>query len=363
MSLRSLLTFLILIAFCRVAEAQHSIEFNSISGFKVFSPGNYALSGMSHGGELAFNFSQTHKSDEWVRRLHITDISLVGGFHNMRSVQIADSVASKGFLQSVFTVSGRLNHKLYEIGRFSMSLTAGLGLAYSTSSYFTDENPIVGSKLNFSPQGGLKLAAAVTPDLSLAAAANIFHYSNAAIRVPNKGVNSFQASVGISYKLPFRDGGKLIESDLPKDSVRRFFEFAIDAGRRGAWKSTGGNWKSGLSVHYHYPLNNVVNLKAGTDLVYYYTTFDGSEHRYQYLATSYDPIRAGISLGSDIWLGKLVVGANFGYYLKYNSFHPVKTYRTGTLKYYLTRGIGVQSKLYFHRAQADYMGFGVVFRR
>ena len=360
MSLRKLF-FLVVIFFASTAKGQNSLEFNTLSGFKVFSPGNYSLSGMSYGGEVAYNISQQNKEQEWVKRLNISEISLVGGYHNMGAVRITDSLASKGFLQNVFTASGRLNSKLFELQRLSLSITAGIGLAYSSSSYFTDQNPIVGSRLNFSPQAGLKLKAAVTNSLSLASSINIFHYSNAGIKVPNNGVNSFQASLGLTYQLPYEPTAEQqAEKSEPSSG---FFELALDGGRRGAWKSKAGNWKSGLALQYHYPVNPVISLKAGTDLVYYYTTFDGTNERYQYFATSYDRTRVGLSGGADVWLGNFVVGGNYGYYIKYDSFHPIKTYWTSNLKYYLNKSFGVQTKIYFHKAQADYIGFGIVVRK
>lgn len=360
MSLKKLF-FLVGILIASSARGQYSVELNSISGFKIFSPGNYNLSGMSFGGEVAFNISQENSDKEWVRRLRISEVSVVGGYHNMGAVRITDSLASNGFLQNVFTTSGRLNSKLFELKRISLSLTAGIGLAFSSSSYFTDQNPIVGSRLNFSPQAGLKLKTAVTNSLSLASSLNIFHYSNAGIKVPNNGVNSFQASLGLSYQLPY--GIKTEQQTVKPASSDGFFELMLDVGRRGAWKSKAGNWKSGLALQYHYAVNPVISLKAGTDFVYYYTTFDGTNERYQYFATSYDPLRVGLSGGADVWLGNFVVGGNYGYYIKYDSFHSIKTYWTSGLKYYLHKNFGIQTKIYFHQAQADYIGFGVVVRK
>lgn len=344
----------------QLAMGQHSLEFNSISGFKVFSPGNYSLSGMSIGGEVAYNFSQHGRNDEWIKRLKVSQISLVAGFHDMQPVHITDSIGSKGFLQKVFTLSGRLNHKLLELNPFSVSITTGIGLAYSTSSYFTDNNPIVGSRLNFTPQAGFKFKADVSPLLTLGAAISIFHYSNAAIRVPNNGVNSFQASLGLAYQLPVT-----VPEPVPakRNTYQHFFELALDAGRRGAWRSKAGNWKSGFSVSYNYWLNSVLSLKAAADIVYYHTSFDGSSERYQYLATSLDPWRLGLGAGTNIALGQLAVGANYGYYVHYNSYHPINAYWTAGFKYYLTQRFGLQTKVYFHQTQADYVGFGVVVRK
>jgi hypothetical protein len=342
------------------AVGQNSLEVSSISGFKVFSQGKYSLSGMSYGGELAYNLSQQGRNDQWISRLNISDISIVAGIHNMQSVQISDSLASKGFLRNVFTASGRLTHKLFQKDRLSFSLIAGVGLAYSTSSYFKDNNPIVGSLINFTPQAGLKVKVELTPSFVLGSALNIFHYSNAGLRVPNSGVNSFQASLGLAYKLPVLVEESPAES---RDTVLHFFEVGFNTGRRGAWKSRAGNWKSGLSLHYNYSLNPVISLRVGSDAVYYHTTFDGTNERYQYLATSLDPWRVGVTAGTEVALGKLAVGFDLGYYLKYKSFHPVNTYWTAGFKYYLTDVFGLQTKAYFHQAQADFIGFGIVLRR
>ena len=340
-------------------EAQNSLEFTSISGVKVTSPGKYLLGGKTYGFEVAYNMSQTKRFDEWIKRLSVRDIAIVGGYRNMNNVYIKDSIDSKGFLGSVYTLSARLNVKLLSFKKTEILLTGSTGLVYSGSSYFTDGNPIIGTRLNFLPQGGIKIRTPLSGSTALVAGAETFHYSNIGFQVPNSGVDAIQVTLGITKDL--KNAEK--ETTLRKvDKVRGFVDIGTDIGRRGSNKSHKGSWKSGLYAGYNYKLNQAFSVKAGMDAVYYYTAYDNTNDTFQYLATSYDPWRLGVSLGGDLWLGKLIIMGNVGYYLKFNSVYPVKIYEVAGFKYYVNSSLGVQAKMYFNSAQADYFGAGLVFR-
>lgn len=341
--------------------AQHSIEFAALSGAKVFTDGTLSLSGKSYGFEAAYNMFQKRRSAEWIKRLHVRDIAVTGGYYNMRDVYLADSPDSKGFLGSVCTLSGRLNISLISLKKTEMLFAAGVGVAYSSSSFFADGNPIVGSHINFSPYSGIKIRRHLLEATSLVGGVDFLHYSNIGLQVPNKGVNTLHLSLGVIQDL--KNTKEETSSEQP-DHVKSFIDIGADIGRRGSFQSHGGNWKSGLSLAYNHKLNPVISIKAGVDAVYYYTVFDNDPtgDTFQYLATSYDPWRVGISAGGDLWLGRLAVMGSYGYFLKYNSYYPVKYYSVGGLKYYISSSLGIQTKIYFHRAQADYLGVGMVLR-
>lgn len=339
--------------------AQNALEFTSISGVKVSSPGNYSLGGKSYGVEVAYNMSQTKRFDEWIKRLNVRDIVIVGGYRNMNNVYVKDSTDSKGFLGSIYTLSARLNVKLISFKKTEILLIGSTGLVYSSSSYFTDGNPIIGSRLNFLPQGGIKIRTPLSGSTSLVAGAETFHYSNIGFQVPNSGVNAIQVSLGIIKDLK----NAVKETPIRNvDKVRGFIDIEADIGRRGSNKSYTGSWKSGLYAGYNYKLNQAVSVKAGMDAVYYYTAYDNTNETFQHLATSYDPWRLGVSLGGDLWLGRFIIMGNVGYYLKFNSVYPVKIYEVAGFKYYANSWLGVQLKMYFNKAQADYFGAGLVFR-
>lgn len=341
--------------------AQHSLEVSPVAGLKVFSPGMFRLTGAGAGFDLAFNLSLEDRNAEWIRRLRVDDISFVAGYLDMRHVTISDSSASRGFLKQTYTLAAKMNNTLLEGRRLSLALSTGLGLTGSATSFFTDNNPLVGSRLNFFLLTGLRAKGRVSQTVSLVSSVNLAHYSNASIRVPNNGVNVIQGSLGVTYDFPAHDKKERKPTEL--DSLDQFFELAADIGRRGGWRSTFGNWKSGFSLTYNRKLNPVVSLKGGIDAVYYFSPFDGTGETYQSYATSLTRWRSGIGAGVDIWMGKLAAGASYGYYLNYKSYHDVDAYWNAGMKYYLTRNLGLQFKGYFHRLHCDYLGGGIVVRR
>ncbi|HEY0897520.1 MAG TPA: acyloxyacyl hydrolase, partial [Sphingobacteriaceae bacterium] len=289
------------------------------------------------------------------------DISIVAGYQDMSQISIRDSADSRGFLKQTYTLAAKMNNTLFERNRLSLALSTGLGVTASHTSYFTDHNPLVGSRLNFFLSTGLRAKGRVSETVSLVSSVNLGHYSNASIRVPNNGVNVIQGSLGVIYNLPAQERKE--RKPAKSDSADRFFELAADIGRRGAWRSTAGNWKSGFSLTYNQKLNPVVSLKGGVDAVYYFSPFDGTGETYQSYATSLTRWRSGIGAGFDVWMGRLTTGAAYGYYVQYKSYHDVRAYWNAGMKYYITPGLGVQYKAYFHRLHCDYIGVGVVVRR
>ena len=341
--------------------SQNSLEFSLLSGLSVFSPGHTSLTGKSYGTELRYNVSMANNTSDWVKRLRVDAVGITGGYRNMGNVLIRDSMESKGFLGHVYTLSAGINIFLLKSAKTKLLFTSDGGITYSSSSYFIDNNPIVSSRLNFSPKAGLKFQTLLSGSTSIIASSNIFHYSNIALQVPNNGVNSFEVSLGVLKEFKARP----LKSDKLKtvdDNLKSFFEAGIDIGRRGSYKSYLGNWKSGFYLGYNYKLNPTFSAKLGADAVYYFTTFDGTAKSNQYFATSFEPWRYGISVGSDIWFGKVALMTNYGYYLKFNGTYDVRTYWNAGFKYYLIPSFAVQLRGYVHKAQADYLGFGVMHR-
>ena len=241
-----------------------------LSGLNVFSPGHVLITGKSYGAEIGYNLSMAGKNADWVKRLRVDALGVTAGYRNMGSVLIRDSVESKGFLGDVYTLSVRMNISLLRSEQTKLLLTSDAGVTYSSSSYFIDGNPIVSSRINFSPKLGLKFQTLLSGSTSIVASSNIFHYSNIAVRVPNNGVNSFEVSLGLVQA--FKE--KTHKSEKPKaggDNLKSFFEAGVDIGRRGTYKTYSGNWKSGFYLGYNHKLNPTISMKLGADAVYYYT--------------------------------------------------------------------------------------------
>jgi hypothetical protein len=388
------LIFLGLILSARFAHAQdgkNSIEVSPFIGLKMFTADS-ALKGSSWGIEGVYHINMRDNQADWVRLLNVRSVDVAFSYRNYQSVYLAGQPhSSDGFLGDYYGAIARIGILLANVGKTELLLTPGFGFGYASQSYYTNNNPLVGSHINFTAQVGLQLSTPITQSTRLVGGVDLYHYSNAAVKLPNYGVNSINASIGIDQD---------IDSPAPKTSKAPYqnykkstFEFGINIGRRGLVQDGGGFdqhpeykdyqktatsklYQSGIYVGYNYRLNPVLSLRAGVDAVYYYTTLDtvaGINHfyaTYQELGSSYDRWRVGTSLGAELWLGRFSIPVNFGYYLHYHYFVPTygstysppDTYWTFGARYYLTRSLAIEAKQYLHRTQADFAGFGIVLR-
>ena len=242
-----------------------------------------------------------------------------------------------------------------------MIFTPGLGIVYSTESYFENKNPLVGSHLNIALQAGAKVFFAITPSTGIQAGIDLFHYSNGGVRVPNNGINSLNISLGIVQNIN-KTSVKIAEQPFQND-YKNSFEFGGIAGMRGAFQSKNELYRATIYAGYAYRLNPVLSLKGGLDAGYYFTVYNPKNNlaTFEGYGTSYDRWSVGASLGADLWLGRLAVMGSYGYYLYFNSYYHNKTYWTPGLKYNVLPWMVIQVKSYIHNHQADFLGVGLLF--
>jgi hypothetical protein len=369
-------------------NAQNSVQLSGFSGIKAFTADS-ALKGNTRGIEAVYNLSMANNKADWVRMLNVQSIDLAFSYRDYGSVYMVRRPSSVGFLGSYYGALARLNFLMATVGKTQLLLNPGFGFGYATQSYYTTNNPLVGSHINFTAQVGLKVQTPITSSLRLLAGVDVYHYSNAAFKLPNYGVNSINASIGLSQD---------IDKPAPQTPAYPFqnykkhsFEFGVDIGRRGLVQDGGGLtgsglayqktatshlYQSGLYAGYNYRLNPVLSLRAGLDAVYYYKTLDtlSDIHHfyatYQELGSSYDRWRVGASLGAELWLGRFSLPVNYGYYIHYHYFVPTygstysppDTYWTFGARYYFTPSFALEAKQYLHRTQADFAGFGVILK-
>jgi len=374
------------------AQDKNSIEISPYIGLQMFSAEQNTLKGNFEGGEIVYHLNMANNPADWVRILHVNDIGLAASFREMRNVYLAKQPGSTGILGDAFGLTTRLDITLAKMGRSELRFIPGFGFAYATQSYYTNNNPLVGSHINFTAQAGIKFLTTVSSSTRLVTGLDIYHYSNAAVKLPNDGVNALNFSVGIDHDLNARGPGQSARMETFKNYKRNSFEFGMNIGRRGLVQTGGGLsgsetidyqknaesklYKSGFYAGYSYRLNPVLGLRLGTDAVYYYKTLDTLQNvqhfyaTYQELASSYDKWRVGVSVGADIWMGRVAFDINYGQYLHFHSYdgtygyqpNPPNWYWTFGGKYFFNKWLGVEVKQYLHRTEADYAGFGFTFR-
>ncbi|EAY29360.1 acyloxyacyl hydrolase [Microscilla marina] len=107
------------------------------------------------------------------------------------------------FLGKAYSLQGVGDFPLKQRKRHDWHLLVGYGVAYLTENYrkFRNrKNTYVGSQFNYSFELMLSYNYYLTPRLQLSAEAGIIHYSNAALQMPNGGINALSLGLGIKYR-------------------------------------------------------------------------------------------------------------------------------------------------------------------
>lgn len=360
------LSFLMLGGGLQAQEEQtgrNSIEFSPQVSLGVFTAQN-KLTGTAYGGELIYHMNTTADPRPWMKMLNLKSLDLVFNYKNMSDIVMVSDPRPDRFGDS-YALIAALNFSLLKVNKTEVFVTPGLGLGYLGETWFTNENVLVGSHLNFSSRIALKVATQIAPSTKLSAGLDILHFSNAGTRVPNNGMNVSSVSLGIvqSLKTKVMTTGDTASWRKPMDYKKHSIDIGLNIGRRGVYRSKEGLYKTGLYAGYNYRLNSVFGLGAGIDAVYYHSVYDPLRNveTYQSKASSFDRWRVGAAIGPDLWMGKLGLMAKYGYYLHYNSLMDIKTYWTAGLKYNVLNWAAIQAKIYIHQTEADFVGFGLMF--
>lgn len=362
--------FFIILLLSLATKAQqnaHTLELNLQKSISSFSANQNNMQGAAYGGELIFHYNVNREPRKWSSDLGIKSIDVIFNYKRMADInRIANP--QKGEFGDSYGLLGGLTFPLLNISKADIAFTPGFGLLYAGESWFSNQNPVVGSKLNFGLKAGLKLNIPVNKKTELSANLDVLHYSNGGTRVPNNGLNV--VSMGLSVVRALNENVEVAKPNFEKETYKKHsFDLGVNVGRRGVYHSRDGLWKTGLYTGYNYRLKSYLSLGTGIDAVYYHTTYDpnNSDATYQSKANSLERWRVGLALGPDLWMGNLAFMAKYGYYIHYNSYYfqggPIKTYWTAGVKYKLNNWLGLQSKIYIHQTEADYVGFGVMFTK
>lgn len=365
-TLGKLCTLPVLFCFSFFAKAQqnaHTLELNLQHSINSFSANQNKLQGNAYGGELTYHYNVNRTTKKWSSDLGIRSIDVTFNYKRMADVtRIANPI--EGEFGDSYALLGGLTFPLFNLSRVDVAFTPAFGILYAGESWFSNENPVIGSKLNFGIKAGLKASVPIDKKMTVAANLDVLHYSNGGTRVPNNGLNV--VSLGLSFARAINDEVETSKTSFDKEMYQKHsFDLGVNIGRRGVYQSRDGLHRTGLYGGYNYRLTSYLALGAGLDAVYYHTTYDPARNleTYQSKASSFDRWRLGAAIGPDLWMGKLAFMAKYGYYLHYNSLLPIKTYWTAGAKYKLNNWLALQSKIYIHQTEADFVGFGLMFTK
>lgn len=264
------------------------------------------------------------------------------------------------------------HYNFYLINR-NLQLRIGQGIAYNTNPYEKEENfrnNAYGSDflsstylmLNYHKENIFK-------GLGFKAGLSVIHYSNANFRAPNTSTNTLAFNTGLVYDL---DGGKIIDY-LPVEERGTVLEpirynFAFRTGLNESDVINSGQYPFYIvSAYADKRLGRKSALQLGGDI--YFSKFLKELIRYQALAfpelevsADDDYKRVGLFVGHELFINKMSVISQLGYYVYYPFDFEGRIYNRIGLKRYFGENLFAAITLKSHGAKAEAVEFGIGIR-
>lgn len=270
------------------------------------------------------------------------------------------------------------NYSLYAHFNFyffkrKLMFRLGQGLAYTTKPYdkvknFT--NNAYGSHLmsttfvmlNYKKENIFK-------GLGLQAGISIIHYSNANVKAPNTSTNTFAFNIGANYVLDTTNLPEYIDSTEDKKFTEKIkYNFVFRAGVNESDVIDSGKYPFYIvSAYVDKRLNRKSAIQLGTD-VFFSEFLKELINYYSVAFPEYDVKgdedwkRIGIFVGHELFVNKLSLITQLGYYVYYPYDFEGRTYnRIGVKRYFGDKVFGVIT-LKSHGAKAEAVEFGIGIR-
>src|SRR5690606_29837326 len=269
---------------------------------------------------------------------------------------IGSPYAIYGFMQSPF---GNLKKKYW-----SFDYRIGLGISGNFKPYDPETNPLIvgiGANNNVCIDVGIGGQYKISPNWRIGLALAYHHFSNGALRLPNKGVNLIPITASVTYQpdghsvLPDRSNiqpypDKILYhinygigwKQLDKDKDERFLKTTLGA---YASKHVSHKWRVGAGVDLFYSDSGNYDEIAGDDS---------------------GKLSAKLSGGPSFYLvhvltRRLVVNGNIGYYIHKRSFNGEINHiflRAGA-RYYVYKDFNAGISIKAHKGKADFIEWTV----
>lgn len=297
------------------------------------------------------------QSDDQYFALYNNPIYGIGFYSSTFHTDIIGSpYALYGFVQTPF---GNLQNK-----RWGFDYRIGLGISGNFEPFDEENNPlnlVIGTKNNVYIDLGIRSQYKINPNWQLGMGLAFHHFSNGALRLPNKGVNLIPVTASITYqpngesmlpdkrnikpynkKILYHINSGVGWKQLEREIERRFFKAAIGA---YASKHVSHKWQMG----------------GGFDLFY-----SSSGNNDEIAGENSGKLSSKISGGPSFYLAHvlnrdLVLNGNVGYYLhrqRYNGEIKRIFLRAGA-RYYVYKDFNAGISIKAHKGKADFIEWTV----
>ena len=293
-------------------------------------------------------------------------------------------------LGNIYLLYGRMERPLIRKGCWQINYMLDAGLSFATAPHnrFTNpDNPFIGFRLMVYVGFGVGVNYKVTSRFEVGLSANLRHYSNGRLGMPNSGINLFGAALSARYYL---DPQPELFSKMPKWEFQKEWLFHLSAGVGG--QASLQEWT--LDSHAdakdrraHYRLRPKFSFSA--DAMYRYTPKYATGIGIDLFHTGhigllrqwdrqlypdrnpdnlkYSRLAVGVAVNQEIYYRNLALNASVGYYVfrRVGIHDKERFYQRAGFRYYFPKlnnafvGIAIKA----HRfTQAEYLELSIGIR-
>jgi len=277
-------------------------------------------------------------------------------------------------LGKLYSIYGHYNfYLLNRTSKNQLILRAGIGLAYNTNPYHPEtnnKNTAFGTAINSSSYFKLYYQRDyLLGNLGVTSGLTFIHASNSNVKSPNSGVNVWAATVGLNYNLTPKEPSLTF---IPTTDIAKITEpIKINLAIRGGVNESpiiGSGVKPFFvaSAYIDKRISRKSAFQFGSDLYIspmlkdYYEIQQTIPHSDLEETDSFS--RVGLFVGYELFINKLSIEAQLGYYVKYPYEFNGRVYETLGLKRYFKEKWFATIRLKAHAADAETVEFGIGIR-
>ncbi|TDS10884.1 lipid A 3-O-deacylase PagL [Maribacter caenipelagi] len=364
MNFKFLSIILISVSFCFAQEPseqkRYTLDASQFYGSIILHNPDISHLITSHPDGVILSYNRkTYGKEEWEELYNYPDLGYSFIYQNTNSSTLGDSY-------------GLYAHYNFYFFRRNMQLRVGQGVAYATNPYdkaINFRNNAYGSDvlsstylmLNYHKENIFK-------GLGFKAGISVIHYSNANFRAPNTSTNTLAFNAGFIYDL---DGGKDIayvhrEKEKVTEPLR--YNFALRTGINESDVIDSGQYGFVvLSTYADKRVGRKSAIQLGADV--YFSNFLKELIRYQSIAFPENDVeadddykRVGVFVGHELFINKMSIISQLGYYVYYPFDFEGRMYNRMGLKRYFGDKIYGSVSLKSHGAKAEAVEFGIGIR-
>jgi hypothetical protein len=258
---------------------------------------------------------QRYGEEAWMKYGCYPRSGLTLAYYNFDNEVLGRSLTAAYYLEPTFPLSERL----------ALAVRGTLGLSWLSNPYHPERNPF---NLSYSTHlsAYLSLGASayfrLTPQWSVVFTGDYQHVSNGGVRKPNKGINWPTAGLGLDYTLrpvPMGRPGKRVRAqDWRTNRPRK--DFYVFGGVQNVAAGESAHYPIiGAGVTYSRQIARINSLTAGAEAHMDYAL---REQLARDSLAHLSAVRAGVLLGHEFLLGKVLFSQQLGLY----AFHQTPYY-------------------------------------